>query len=171
MPRLLYKCIIITTTVFSLCSCHAREAEVMNSDPETASVELIWVDQSGEPVTESSFPQTLNGIDTTYFETPAVLSKTDTPAAIHCLDIGGGYCTILVHGGDLLIVDVGNTDGYEKIVQYIDGLKPQSISIAVTHLDKDHGANLAAITRRYHDILNYISIPVFGDGHGFCAAM
>ena len=60
---------------------------------------------------------------------------------LHFLDVGQGDCTLVeFQDGEVLVIDAG--DGAfqteNKLIRYIKGLAPKSLSMLLTHADSDH---------------------------------
>ncbi len=67
---------------------------------------------------------------------------------VHFLSVGQGDCTIVESSeGDVLVVDAGDGSfrNNGKIVRYLKGLRPERLSVLVTHADRDHYGGMEAI--------------------------
>ncbi len=67
---------------------------------------------------------------------------------LHFLDVGQGDCTLVEFpDGQVLVIDAG--DGSftyaNKLVRYVKGLKPTSLTMLVTHADFDHYGGFEAL--------------------------
>ena len=69
---------------------------------------------------------------------------------IHFLDVGQGDCTFVEFPkGDVFVVDAGDGsfENDNRVVSYLRGLNPRSLTLAVTHADVDHYGGCAEILR------------------------
>lgn len=71
----------------------------------------------------------------------AVGEREEGELRLHFLDVGQGDCTIVEFPtGKVLVVDAGDGSFSErnKLIRYLKGLAPASVSMLLTHADADH---------------------------------
>ena len=83
---------------------------------------------------------------------------------IHFLDVGQSDCTIVEFPeGDVLIIDAG--DGAfatnNKLVRYVKGLRPTSVSMLLTHADSDHYGGFRTLLKSFDTEKFYIPVLNF----------
>ena len=70
-----------------------------------------------------------------------ILARQEGELRLHFLDVGQGDCTLVEFpSGEVLVIDAG--DGSfkteNKLIRYIKGLAPKSLSMLLTHANSDH---------------------------------
>lgn len=77
-----------------------------------------------------------------------VPAREEGALRLHFLDVGQGDCTLVEFpDGELLVVDAGDGSfmAEKRIIRYIKGLNPVSVSLLVTHADVDHYGGASAL--------------------------
>ena len=112
--------------------------------------------------------------------------------SIHYVDVGQADCTILVSDGEALLIDAGNNNDEELVVEYFQELGVERLVYAIgTHSHEDHVGGLDSViehcdpeyvmlpeedstTKTYRDVLTAIEEqdvellrPVIGDVYEF----
>lgn len=85
-----------------------------------------------------------NRLDTTEEQTEQLLDKL----YVYYLDVGQADCTVLVSNGEALLIDAGNNDDEELVVDFLSQLGIERLAYAVgTHSHEDHIGGLDAVIR------------------------
>lgn len=94
-------------------------------------------EEAGKLSSESSLEDT--GID------------TDIAATVHFIDVGQADCILVQDGNDVLLIDVGNRDDADLVVDYLQGLGIDNVDYFVaTHPHEDHIGCAATILRTFN---------------------
>lgn len=86
---------------------------------------------------------------------------------LHFLDVGQGDCTVVEFPeGDVLVIDAGgeSRSDHIKLVRYLKGLHPVSVSMLATHSDLDHIGGFSVLLSEFGAETFYL--PAFDDGSG-----
>ena len=71
---------------------------------------------------------------------------------IHFVDVGQGDCQIVEFPeGDVLVIDAGNGSwkNENRLIRYLKGIRPASVSYLATHSDYDHAGGLYALIKYF----------------------
>ena len=82
----------------------------------------------------------------------AIPQRREGEMRIHYLDVGQGDCSVIEFpDGEILIVDAGDgsTAHCNKIVRYLKGLAPTSVTMVLTHADSDHYGGFARLLKTF----------------------
>jgi len=78
--------------------------------------------------------------------------------SIHYVDVGQADCTILVSEGEALLIDAGNNNDEELVVEYLQGLDVDRLVYAIgTHSHEDHVGGLDSVIE--HCDPEYVMLP------------
>lgn len=86
----------------------------------------------------------------------------DAKFEVHYLDVGQADCTVLLSDGEALLIDAGNNDDDQVILDYLTELhrqgKLETIKYAIgTHSHEDHDGALDAVMKEYPP--RYVILP------------
>lgn len=95
-----------------------------------------------------------------------ITARREGELRLHFLDVGQGDCTLVEFpDGQVLVVDAG--DGSftyaNKLVRYVKGLKPTSLTMLVTHADFDHYGGFEALLDVFGAEKFYLPLLPFKD--------
>ena len=87
--------------------------------------------------------------------------SADTPAvnaqmSVHFIDVGQGDCTLIVSDGEAMLVDAGESECSQTVVDYLDSMGITSLKYVVgTHPHSDHIGGLSTVIDSF-DVENVI---------------
>ena len=79
------------------------------------------------------------------------LPAPETPGlTVHCIDVGQADCTLLESRGAFMLIDGGNTDDGQRVIDYLrsHGVR-QLQAVVCTHGHEDHAGGLLQILQAY----------------------
>ena len=128
----------------------SRKAAESSSQGESSSRKAADSSSQGESVTSASAP----GTATKATETTAgtAQSKPDDTAQmqVHFIDCGQGDCTLITCGGEAMLIDSGEMDDKNTVINYI---RAQGVSrfkyVVVTHPHTDHMGEMPDILKAF----------------------
>ena len=63
----------------------------------------------------------------------------DTDVSVHFIDVGQGDCELIIDHGEAILIDAGENDQGEKVVQYLRSHGVDHLKLAIgTHPHSDH---------------------------------
>ncbi len=84
--------------------------------------------------------------------------KEEGEVRLHFVDVGQGDCTLVEFEERLLIIDAGDGsfEASARLLRYIKGLAPKSVSMLLTHPDADHYGGFSDLLDLYRpDVFYY----------------
>lgn len=91
---------------------------------------------------------TFVGCDT--MDNTSSLSTTSTPLEVHYIDVGESDCTLIQYGDKYMMIDAGDLDDTETILNYLDQRNVRKIEyLILTHPHADHIGSAADIINNY----------------------
>lgn len=92
-------------------------------------------------------------------------ARAEGEMRVHFLDIGQGDATLVEFPeGDCLLIDAGDGsfEHENKLVRYIKGISPASLSVVATHADSDHCGGIAELLPLFE--IETLYLPAVGSG-------
>lgn len=81
---------------------------------------------------------------------PAVVLTGEELLTVHFIDVGQADCALLASDGHYMVIDGGNNDDAETIVDYLQGQGVQTLDAVVgTHPHEDHIGSLDAVINSF----------------------
>lgn len=91
------------------------------------------------------------------YELPA---REEGEVRLHFLDVGQGDCTLIEFEDELFVVDSGDGSfsADNKLLRYIKGLRPQRVTLVLTHADMDHYGGFSALCEAFDIARCYLPV-------------
>lgn len=128
-------------------SSQTDETSGSKAEQSAAESTLSQAPQSETQTAKQTAAVTSNSAETT----SQTAKQTDSAQmSVHFIDCGQGDCTLVLSGGEAMLVDCGELDDSNKVINYIKALGIKSFKcIVVTHPHTDHMGEMTDILKTF----------------------
>ena len=79
-----------------------------------------------------------------------VPTENESDFSVHCIDVGQGDCELILDHGKVMLIDAGEVDAAQTVIDYLNSQKIETIDYVVaTHPHSDHIGGLSKVIEQF----------------------